>query len=302
MEPKTKEKNKKRLNFKLWDPARDKRVFKFIIIVVIFLAAILTIKEEILWDAGYYDELLPGEEAVNDTAAETCNVQGIELHGELVTYISPADLDADGNLLADKVASQDIDFAIQESEKNNDIKAIVLEVDSYGGSPTAAEEISNALKAAKKPTVALIREGGVSAAYWAATGADIIFASKNSDVGSIAVTMSYLDYAKQDLKEGFTYNELTSGKFKDTGNPDKTLTSEEKQLLMRDIEIVHRNFIKAVSENRSLDIAEVESLADGSTMLGEMALQNGLIDKIGGMAEVKDYLKEKIGQAAEICW
>ena len=55
-------------------------------------------------------------------------------------------------------------------------------------------------------------------------------------------------------------------------------------------------------ENRGLDIEKVRKLADGSTMLGEMALQNGLIDQIGAMPEVKEYLKEKIGEDIEVCW
>ena len=57
-----------------------------------------------------------------------------------------------------------------------------------------------------------------------------------------------------------------------------------------------------VAENRNLDIEKVKALAEGSTMLGEMALQNGLIDQIGGLPEVKEYLKEKTGGEVEICW
>lgn len=231
-----------------------------------------------------------------------CNVTGIELHGELTTYIPPESIDENGNLISDQSASEEIVYSINEAEKNDSIKAIILEVDSYGGSPIAAEEIANALKNSKKPTVALIRNGGVSAGYWSATGASRIFASKNSDVGSIGATMSYLDYSQQNQKEGLIYNQLSSGKFKYTGDPDKTLTAEEKELLMRDINIINQNFIKAVAENRNLDIKKVESLADGSTLLGEMALANGLIDQVGGMPEVKTYLKEKIGEEVKICW
>ncbi|OGH00347.1 hypothetical protein A3E04_03055, partial [Candidatus Kuenenbacteria bacterium RIFCSPHIGHO2_12_FULL_42_14] len=230
------------------------------------------------------------------------NVSGISLHGDLWTYISPADYDTDGNLLYDESASEDLVYNIEQAEKDEQIKAIILEIDSYGGGPTAGEEVANALKNAEKPTVALIREGGVSAAYWAASGADIIFASQNSDVGSIGVTMSYLDNTAQNQKEGLAYNQLSSGKFKDTGDPNKTLSVEEKALLMRDVNIIHQNFMEAVAENRNLDINKVKAMADGSSMLGEMALQNGLIDKIGGESEVKEYLKEKIGDEVEICW
>ncbi len=71
---------------------------------------------------------------------------------------------------------------------------------------------------------------------------------------------------------------------------------------MRDINIMHQNFIKAVSDNRKIDIEKVASLADGSTMLGEAALRNGLIDQIGSMPEVKEHLKEKIGEEVTFCW
>ena len=106
----------------------------------------------------------------------------------------------------------------------------------------------------------------------------------------------------QNAKDGLTYNSLIVGKFKDYGNPDKTLTEEEKGLIMRDLEITHDIFIKAVSENRNLPADEVKALADGSSMPGQMALENKLIDKIGGIYDVNDYLKEKIGEDIEVCW
>jgi len=83
----------------------------------------------------------------------------------LYTYISPGDLDEKGNIAIDAIASEWILNSIQNAEKNKNIKAIVLEVDSYGGQPVAGEEVANALKLAKKPTVGFIRQSGVSAAY-----------------------------------------------------------------------------------------------------------------------------------------
>jgi len=234
---------------------------------------------------------------------ESCgNIAGIELHGELLTYISPENYDAEGYVITDQTASEDIVATIDEAEKDDSMEVIILEVDSVGGSPVAAEEIAKALKAAKKPTVALIREYGNSAAYYAATGADIIFASVNSDVGGIGVTMSYLDYSKQNETEGITYQQISSGKLKDAGDPDKPLTDEEKAYLQRDTMILHENFVKAVSVNRGIDIEKMRELADGSSMMGEMALENGLIDNIGGMAEVEKYLESEYNIETAICW
>jgi protease-4 len=113
--------------------------------------------------------------------------------------------------------------------------------------------------------------------------------------------MSYLDNSNKNLKEGLTYNQLSTGKFKDSGDPDKVLTLEEKKLFERDLNIVFNNFIEAVADNRKLSIPKVKQMADGSTMLGEAALKNGLIDRIGDIYTIKDYLKEKIGEDVEIC-
>lgn len=118
----------------------------------------------------------------------------------------------------------------------------------------------------------------------------------------IGVTMSYLDNYKKNLKDGLTFNSLSTGKFKDTGNSDKPLTNEERALIMRDLNITNEHFIKSVAVNRKLDIKKVRKLADGSSMPGELALQNGLIDKIGGIYEIKDYLKEKIDEDVVVCW
>ena len=293
--------------FQFWNRERDLKNLKYVFLFLIITASSIIIKDEIVWqfDSSASAEVSSG----NNTAAKEkegeCNVLGIELHGDLMTYIPPSDSDSSGEneeAAEDQTASEDIVSSIEQAEEDDNVKAIILEVDSYGGYPVAGEEVAIALKRANKPTVALIREGGTSAAYLAASGADKIFASKNSDVGSIGVTMSYLDATRQNQTEGLNYNQLSSGKFKDTGDPNKTLSTEEKNLLMRDIGIIHQNFIEAVAANRNLDIARVEGLADGSSMLGEMALTNGLIDRIGGMAEVKDYLKEKIGEEVEVCW
>ena len=270
---------------------KTKKFLETIIVIIILMTVAIFWWEQI-------DYALEGENWHDD---KYCNVSNIKLQGSLISYISNESKDENGVLLYDEVSSEDIVKAIEEAERNNDIRAIILEIDSPGGCPVASEEVADALKRAKKPTIALIREYGTSGAYYAATGADIIFASQNSDIGSIGVTMSYLDHAEENKKDGLTYNQLSIGKFKDAGDSDKPLTPEEKELFMRDINILHENFIKVVAENRKIDIEKVRPLADGSTMLGLMALENNLIDQIGGKYEVEEYLREKFGGDIEIC-
>ncbi|MEI6843110.1 MAG: S49 family peptidase [bacterium] len=223
-----------------------------------------------------------------------CNVVGINMHGYLDTYALSGD---NSTASADTVLS----YIRQANDKEN-IKAILLEVDSGGGSSVAGEEIANALKNSPKETVAVIRQQGASAAYWASTGAKYIFASKNSDVGSIGVTASYLSDVEKNKKAGLTYVDLFVGKYKEMGNPDRVLTQEEKDLYMRDLNIILDNFVQAVSTNRHLPLTKVRSLADGSSMLGVQAQKAGLIDGIGDVTDAEKYLTNKLGEKAEICW
>jgi len=233
---------------------------------------------------------------------ENCNVYGINLHGDVVTYNSNDAYNDQYDVILDQTSADDIIWAVNEAQGNDNIKAIVVEIDSYGGSGVAGEEMMTVLKQSKKPVIAFIRSAGLSAAYLAATGAETIFASNFSDVGSIGVTMSYLQETEKNTKEGLSYVNLSSGAYKDTGNPARTLSEDEKRLLMRDVKISHDYFVKLVSQNRNLSIETVRKFADGSSMMGEAALKNGLIDKIGIFPDVIDFLSEKIGATTEICW
>lgn len=230
-----------------------------------------------------------------------CTVEGINLHGALLTYI-PEHAENDSYFDYDVVGSEDIVWAIKGINEASDAKAILIEVDSGGGLPVAGEEIANAIKNSEIPVVAVIRQTGASASYWAISSADKIFASKNSDIGGIGVTMSYLNSVEKNQKDGYTYEQLSVGKYKDAGDPDKALTADEKSVLLRDVKIVYNNFIDAVSKNRNLPVEEVKKIADGSTVLGEKAKSLGLIDEIGGMYEAEAYLEKLIGEKPDICW
>ncbi|MDD2325324.1 MAG: S49 family peptidase [Alphaproteobacteria bacterium] len=255
---------------------------RFIIKQLSILIVAITVL--VFWTQQFLWFVTPSDTSGNVGSLGSCNIADIKLEGTLYTYLTEEDSDA--------VSSADIVKAIEEADHNADIKAIILEIDSGGGSPVAGEEIANALKRAQKPTVAVIRQAGASAAYWSATGVDRIFASSLSDVGGIGVTMSYLDNAGKNAKDGLNYNSLSSGIYKDAGNPDKPITPEEKVLFERDLKITHERFLSQVAENRHLDIEKVRVLADGSTMMGDMALEKGLIDQIGGVVEARDYLNK----------
>lgn len=274
------------------------------IIKLVLILAVLLLLFYSLFIIGPFKDETSSDSSLSDSDNTTdvnCTVTGINLHGILVTYI-PNHAENDSLFNYDSVSSENIMGAIKDANANPNIKAIVIEVDSIGGSPTAGAELDDAVKGSEKPVVAFVREIGASSAYWAISSADKIFASKNSNVGSIGVTSSYLSNVSKNAKDGYTYEQISVGKYKDSGSPDKPLTQEERDLFMRDNLIVYQNFIEAVSKNRNIPIEKVKSFSDGSTVLGVKAKELGLTDAMGGIGEVEKYLEETTGEKPDICW
>jgi protease-4 len=276
--------------------ANNIRILKFLAVIII----VGSIGLNFYYTFRHQDESVT-ESSIDEESEDKCSVMAINVHGHIATYDPYREID-DATVDQDVISSEEVVSYIERAGQDEAIKAVILEVDSYGGTPVAGEEIANALKRLDKPSVAFIRQSGASAAYWAASGAGYIIASANSDIGSIGVTSSYLDNVGQNTKDGNNYIQLSSGKYKDAGDPDRPLTDEEKAIFMRDLKIVHKNFIEAVATNRKLSIPEVEKIADGSTVLGARAKELKLIDEIGDLATVTDYLHKQIGDTVNICW
>lgn len=176
------------------------------------------------------------------------------------------------------------------------IEGVMFEINSPGGTPVASQDIAEQIKALDLPTAALIRDMGASGGYMVASAADRIFASTMSDVGSIGVTMSYVEESEKNAEEGLTYVPLSTGKFKDAGDPNKPLSDEERAYFERELKTVHDEFISIVASNRNLPFDDVAALADGSTMVGSRAVEAKLIDQIGGREDVRAYFAEQLGK------
>ncbi|OHA57827.1 MAG: hypothetical protein A2114_00990 [Candidatus Vogelbacteria bacterium GWA1_51_14] len=238
---------------------------------------------------GSDDNLFSGE----------CNVLLFPLNGYLTTYIPEVTTD---EVWADATASEDIVDGLMTAQEDPAMKAVLLYIDSSGGDPVAGEEVANALKSFTKPNAAVIRGLGASAAYWAASGADKIYASRVSDVGSLGVTFSYLDEAIKNEREGYTYNELSSAQYKTLGDPGRALTADERAIILADLKKTHDVFIEAVAANRGLSTSTVAAFATGLTYLGEDALAKGLVDEIGDLQAALKYLEGEMGEEATVCW
>jgi len=195
--------------------------------------------------------------------------------------------------------SQSIVKLIEKADDNDDIEAIILEINSPGGTPVATDEIAQAISQTNKTTIAVIRESGASGAYWIATAADKIYANRMSVTGSIGVQASKLQFAGLIADYNITYQRLVAGKYKDAGSRFKILSDEEKQLFQQVVDTLHTEFIRTVAENRNLDEDYVRGLATGFIYLGIEAKELGLVDELGGKKEALEYLEETLDIEAE---
>jgi protease-4 len=177
---------------------------------------------------------------------------------------------------------------IHDAEDDPDIKVILLRIDSPGGVASAGQEIAQAVKNAKKPVVASIADTGASAAYMIASQADHIISAPGSLVGSIGVIMEIPNYEGLYEKLGIKVVTLTSGKFKDIGNPARPMTAEEKAVLMKQIRVIYDQFVSDVAEGRDMPEAEVRKLATGLFWTGTEAEEMGLIDEVGNYDDALD--------------
>ncbi len=168
---------------------------------------------------------------------------------------------------------------LKRAKEDSSIKAVILDINSPGGTVVASKELANAVKNLNKPSVAVIREVGASGAYWIASSANEIIADELSITGSVGVISSYLQFDELMQKYGITYERLIAGKYKDLGTPYKNLTLEERNILQSKLDKIHEVFLNDVKKNRK--ITDVNKISTGEFFLGLEAKDLGLIDKFG---------------------
>jgi len=270
-------------------------IVRFVAIAVIGLATFWAG----LWMWGNWNDEWSGFNAQFTASDGYCNIAVVPITGDITTLPYPEEDTEDPANQYPTAAVDDILYQLRLAESDPYIEGILVRIDSLGGTPVASEILADTLKASPLPVAALIREFGTSGGYLAATGADTIFASPLSDVGSIGITMSYLENVGKNTKDGLRYVQLSSAPFKDYGDPNKPLTAAERMLLERDLKIYHEEFVKQVAENRSMPVEEVTKLADGSSMPGALALENGLIDALGNQDSTRAWFAAEIGVSAD---
>ncbi|GAB4317653.1 MAG: signal peptide peptidase SppA [Methanobacteriaceae archaeon] len=201
------------------------------------------------------------------------------------------------NILGGTTVNPDtIKTLINDAENDANVKAILLEINSGGGSPVASEEIMEAVKECKKPVVVWISDVGASGAYLVASPADKIIASQSSIVGSIGVILSLTNLSDLYQKLGINRTAITGGEYKDMGADYRDLTPEERKMLQEMVDEDYDYFIALVAENRNLTKKYVESIAEGKIYTGPQAKKVKLIDDVGS----KDYALDEAAKLGGI--
>jgi len=169
------------------------------------------------------------------------------------------------------------------------VKAIVVRIDSPGGGVAPSQEIYNAVKRVRKEqnktVVASMGTVAASGGYYIAVATDRILANPGTLTGSIGVIMQMANFQELLEKIGVKSVVIKTGKFKDIGSPFRPMVEEERQLLESVMNDTLSQFIEAVAEGRSLEVAEVEQLADGRVFTGRQAKSVLLIDEIGDLQD-----------------
>jgi len=181
---------------------------------------------------------------------------------------------------------------IEEARSDSSARAMLLVIDSPGGSMAGGEALHGALKrfAEKKPIVALMGGTAASAGYMIAMPAQHVLAREATVTGSIGVLLQSFDISELMARLGVRPDILATGPFKAQPNPFQPLTDQGRAEMMRVLEDLHGQFIAMVVAGRRMDEARVRPLADGRVFTGRQALGLGLIDAIGGEAEARAWL------------
>jgi protease-4 len=178
------------------------------------------------------------------------------------------------------------------------IKAVVLRIDSPGGGVASSQEIYEEVKRVRsrgKLVVASLGSVAASGGYYVACVADRIFANAGTITGSIGVIVQLANAEELLRRVGIESTVITSGPFKDAGNPTRALRPEERQVFQGLIDDVYQQFVEAVSQGRNLSAGEVREAADGRIYTGRQARALRLVDELGSFQDAISYAASTSG-------
>lgn len=249
---------------------------------------------------------MKGETFKNLLAAIGAVVLAFFLIGLIAASIFGEDLTGEDKIAVVKIEGiitdpTEITKELKELEERDDVKAVVIRIDSPGGAVGPSQEIHDGILKLRKEKKVVASMGTIAASggYYAAVAADKIVANPGTITGSIGVIIEFFNAEDLLTKIGVKGYVVKSGRFKDTGSPLRKMEKEETALLQAVIDDVNGQFVTAVAEGRGLKKEEVAKIADGRIFTGSQAFEKGLIDKLGTMRDAIDLSAELAGIEGE---
>ena len=208
-----------------------------------------------------------------------------------------------GNLIAGEagwrrafgyVGYEDIKGAVIEALGMNEVKSIMLYMDTPGGMVNGVESTTRMIReAGKVKPVTAFAATAASAGYWLASAAQYVVADNTSVLGSLGSIMQFVNLVDYYAKEGIKYHIFKSGTLKMAGNPNEEMSDEAKKYFQEQVDDMTTIFYSTIAKNRGRDMSTMRSeFGDGRSVLGARALAGGLIDELGGMGVALTKAKE----------
>ena len=265
---------------------------------------------------GLVDELVYFDEVVANLKQETGNREkdlsynkvSLQDYADIALKTSPtkfsdqriAVLYAQGSIVGgegdtSEIGSQRFAREIRKLRHNDDIKAVVLRINSPGGSATASEIILREIQLTNKEKPVVVSMGNVAASggYWIATGADYIFAESSTVTGSIGVFGLLFNVQEVANNNGVSWDIIKTTNLADLQTVVRPKTGQELELYQRFVNNVYNKFLDKVAAARKLPRQKVAEIAQGRVWSGEDAKQIGLVDEIGGIEAAINFAGEK---------
>ncbi|MDM5360096.1 signal peptide peptidase SppA [Peribacillus sp. ACCC06369] len=279
------------MNGKRWAALGIAAVLFFVSVAVGAATTLFTADTENIIDglfaseSAFYEEVIEGDDLTNVIAV--FDVEGtIQDTGEAsllssTTYNHRAFMDK-----------------LKMAEENDDIKGIILRVNSPGGGVVESAEIYDKIldiKKVKKPVYVSMGSVAASGGYYISAPADKIYASPETMTGSLGVIMQGYNYEKLAKKYGVEFETIKSGPHKDIMSPTREMTGDEREILQDMIDNSYDQFVKIIADGRGMTEKEVREIADGRIYDGRQAKENHLIDDFGHLDDVIAAMKTDIG-------
>ncbi len=194
------------------------------------------------------------------------------------------------------MGSETIVASLRKAKNDSNVKAVVLRINSPGGSAMASDVIWREVILTKKVKPVIVSMGAVAASggYYIAAPADVIVAQPNTVTGSIGVFALLLN-AEKLVKDklGVNIETVNFGKYADMGTPTRPLTANEQAIMQKFVDRIYNDFITKVAEGRKLSLQQVDDLAQGRVWSGTDAKRIGLIDEFGGLDKAIEIAAKK---------